>query len=446
MNKTRAVDIAIFGATGFTGQLITLELARQLSRNHSSLPTRPPTFAVVGRSRDRLNQLVAQVRSETDYTPEIRVLIADAMDPSSLRTAAAAARVLISAAGPFSLLGAPVLEACLEEGTDYADITGEPFFMELAELNYHERAKLAGVLIVPSCGFDSVPADVGVSFARETMRAGGATATAVESYLSIRGGPAGLCGHYATLQSAVLGLSSVRELQATRAAFSSKFPHLSRLPRFGSSLPRYDGPFWSKAMRNWAMPFMGSDASVVRRTQRSLVDAGAEDALPVQYSALMTIKNSFWLFIFMLFGALLRFLVQWSWGRSLVLSHPRFFTFGAFSHEGPNAAQLASTTFSMTFFASGTFGSVDEVRARGPNPSNSRATVRISGPEPGYVATPLFLLAAAYELLERERCVAVKGGVLTPAAAFRGPNSRLQQRLELMGIKFEVIDQCASLK
>jgi len=443
----REHDIAIYGATGFTGQLVVLEIARQLAGAHPALPAAPPSFAIVGRSRERLEALRERVRAETGYdASRVAIIIADSGDDAALRRAAASARVLLSCAGPFARLGAPVLRACVDEGTDYADVTGEPLFMERAELELHARAEAAGVLLVPACGFDSVPADVGVAFARETLRAGGATATAVESFFTVRGGPKGFAGHFATLESAVLGLSSVRDLRAVRAAHAAAHPALARLPRFGPALPRRDGPHWAPLARAWALPFMGSDASVVRRTQRSLVAAGVKEELPLQYNAYVTFKSGFWLGVTTLLGGLLSALAKYEFGRRLVLAHPRLFTLGMFSHEGPSPAQRAATTFEMTFFASGVFGDAPAVAARGAAAApDARAVVRVSGPEPGYVATPRFLLAAAYELLERGARAgsAARGGVLSPAAAFRGPHSRLRARLELMGIRFEVLERPA---
>lgn len=443
---SRPYDVCIFGATGFTGELVVLELARQLAAAHAALPSPAPSFAIAGRSAARLDAVLARVRAETAFDlSRVGVLIADSADLASLRRAAASCRVMLSCAGPFSKLGAPLLEACVLERTDYADVTGEPLFMERAELELHARAEAAGVAIVSCCGFDSIPADVGVAFARETLRAGGATATSVESFFTVRGGPRGFAGHFATLESAVLGLASVRELRAVRAAAAAAAPGTEKVPRYGPPLARADGPHFSQLARAWCLPFMGADASVVRRTQRALVAAREPDALPLQVACFISFKSWFWLAATSVMGGIIQTLARWPWGRALVLAHPRLFTLGAFSHAGPTPEQRATTRFEMDFFVRGAFGDAAAVAARGSGPSDARAKVRVAGPEPGYVATPLFLLAACYELLERHSAgtVPARGGVLTPAFAFRGPRSRLRERLTLMGIRFEVLEPCA---
>jgi short subunit dehydrogenase-like uncharacterized protein len=446
----RSVSLAIVGATGFTGSRIVLELTRLLSTQHPALPARPLSFAVVGRSRQRLEELVARVAKEVPAydSSSILLLVADAADESALRRVAASCDVVVSAAGPFARLGDLLLDACVAEHTHYCDVTGEPLFMERAELALHEAAEAEGVLLVPGCGFDSIPADVGCAFAVETLRAGGATATGVECYLTVKSSDGGgFVGHYATLESAVAGIGSVRELRRVRSAYDAKHPD-SRVPRFGPSLGKRDGPHWASAVRSFALPFIGADASVVRRTQRSLIAAGvagpAAEQLPVQFSAYVTFKSAAWLAAASLMGGLMSWLCKFTTGRALVLAAPQLFSLGTFSHKGPSEAQMASTQFSMSFFAQGRTGIPAEVAAA-KQPSNSRAVVRVSGPEPGYVATPRIVLAAAFELLEAASRVPARGGVLTPAAAFRGPVSTLRARLESMGAcRFEVLQPASS--
>ena len=439
----RAVSIAIVGATGFTGSRIVLELARLLLQGHPALP-KPTTFAVVGRSRARLELLLAQVAAQVPGfdVSSVQLLVADAADEQALRRVAASCHVVISAAGPFARLGDLLLKACVAERTHYCDVTGEPLFMERAELALHQQALEAGVLLVPGCGFDSIPADVGCQFTVDTLRAAGAVATGVECYLSVACSAAGFAGHFATLESAAAGIGSVAELKRVRAAYDAQHPG-SRVPRYGPPLKKREGPHWASPVRAYALPFIGADASVVRRTQRSLVSAGVAGPsmaqLPVQFSAYVTFRNAFWLAAATVMGSLMSALCKWRLGRALVLGAPRMFSLNTFSHEGPSEAQLATTTFSMTFFAQGQKGTPAEVAAA-KLPTTSRATVRVTGPEPGYVATPRIVLAAAFELLEAASRVPARGGVLTPAAAFRGDKSTLRVRLEsLDACRFEVL-------
>ena len=442
----RAVSIAIVGATGFTGSRIVLELARLLSTGHKAVP-RGLTFAVVGRSRARLEGLITRVAAAVPGydCSAIQLLVADSTDYHALRAVAASCHVVLSAAGPFARLGGLLLKACVAERTHYTDVTGEPLFMERAELVLGKEAQDAGVLLVPGCGFDSIPADVGCQFAVDALRAAGAVATGVECYLTVHNLGA---GHFATLESAVAGIGSVSELKRVRAAFDKQHPG-SRVPRFGPALRKRDKPHWASAVRAYALPFIGADASVVRRTQRSLVSAGvagpSAEQLPVQFSAYVTFRSAFWLAAATVMGSLMSSLCRWRWGRALVLAMPRSFSLNAFTHDGPTEAQMAATTFTMTFLAQGSVGTPAEVAAA-KLPTNTRATVRVSGPEPGYVATPRIVLAAAFELLEATSRVPARGGVLTPAAAFRGPQSTLRARLESMdACRFEVLQPAKTL-
>jgi hypothetical protein len=465
----RPYDITIFGATGFTGALVAIELARILAARPSPLFAGcATTFAIAGRDRARLEAVVARIRAEVpSYRGEVAVLIADVADHASLVAAARQSRVFLSCVGPYRFYGPPVLRAAVEGGAHFADITGEPEYMERMEVEMDAAAKGAGVLVVPCCGFDSIPADVGCTFAVDTMRGAGAVATAIESYFTITGGPKGFRGHYATWESAVNGFASTGDLRRVRAAFAAAHPGLA-VPVYGARLPRRGNTFWSPQQGRWAMPFMGSDPSVVRRTQRTLVlegpreggkgssSSGLPPLVPVQYGSFFTVKNSYFLGVTVFCGALISFFARWKWGRRLLLSFPGFFTYGMFSHEGPTAEQRAATSFSMTFYVKGYSQKLaaavlanPQLPATKPSPSSSSTTttkapllprpdveavVRVAGPEPGYVSTPKILLSAAFTILNDQ--LPFRGGVLTPAAAFR--DTRIIDRMRALGIDVSV--------
>lgn len=334
--------------------------------------------------------------------------------------------------------------------------------------------------VVSCCGFDSIPADLGVAFASETLRARGGVATAVESFLTVRGGPDGIAGHYATFASAVLGFGSVAALRSVRRSYAAAHPGLlESVCAWGAPLPRRGTVSWVPSEGRFALPFPGSDASVVKRTQRSLVAAGAaragkgsgalDDAPPpIAYGAYFTLPSRWAVAMAMLVGGVMQTLAQWQWGRALLLRYPRFFTLGLFSHEGPTPAQLAAASFAMTFYAQGysqgasartmlaaggrsggSGGGGGRSREGGTAPADLNAVVRVSGPEPGYVATPKILLSAAFTILDDVRAAAGGAaaaslsccGLLTPAAAFRGPSGvALRERLQVLGIAFDVLD------
>lgn len=143
--------------------------------------------------------------------------------------------------------------------------------------------------------------------------------------------------------------------------------------------------------------------------------------------------------LLLIFGALFTVLASFSFGRWLLLKYPRVFSYGFFSHEGPTPAQMAQTKFSMTFVAHGYPNGrrlpAEEQHTSAPN---LKMVAQISGPEPGYVATPIFLVESAYAILRNSGKFPVKGGVLTTAAAFGQTN--MIERLQKQGITFEVIE------
>ena len=155
--STRDYDLVIFGATGDAGRAMTALLAESA----------PPDlrWTIAGRSRSKLEAL-AQAGSERE------VLVADCADDEALLVLAARTRVLISAAGPFSMLGERVMLACIEAKTHYVDITGEvPWVAEMRRL-HGARALAAGVCIASFCGYDCVPCELGVYLGRQALGTG----------------------------------------------------------------------------------------------------------------------------------------------------------------------------------------------------------------------------------------------------------------------------------
>jgi short subunit dehydrogenase-like uncharacterized protein len=146
----RDLDIVLYGATGFVGKLTAQYLAKAGGGAR---------IALAGRSADKL----AAVR---DALPESArawpLIVADAASPSSLHDMADRARVVVTTVGPYTKYGLPLVAACAEAGTDYADLTGESMFIRESIDAYHEQAIDTGARIVHSCGFDSIPSDLTV--------------------------------------------------------------------------------------------------------------------------------------------------------------------------------------------------------------------------------------------------------------------------------------------
>jgi short subunit dehydrogenase-like uncharacterized protein len=147
----RDYDIVLFGATGFAGELTAEYLAQ-----HSPAGAR---IALAGRSAQKLEALRQRLER-----PEWGVLVADVTAEESIRALAEAGRVVISTVGPYLQYGEALVAACAHAGTDYIDLTGESEFVDLMYLRYHSVAKESGARLVHSCGFDSIPYDLGALF------------------------------------------------------------------------------------------------------------------------------------------------------------------------------------------------------------------------------------------------------------------------------------------
>jgi len=410
----REYGVIVFGASGFTGKRVMVEMAANCSN---------VKWAAAGRSEQRINQAIASVG-----LVGVDVVVADCGDEDSLLAMCARADVVINCTGPFRFYGPPVVKACIAQATNYVDITGEPEFMEKMELEYDEAARDARVHIVSAAGFDSVPADEGFVFTKEQF---GHCAYA-ESFLSLDSS-AGFAGHATTFECVVHGLGSAKELKEVRAALAEKRPR--GVPFAGKKLkvqdlysePRIEGGAY-------VSKFPGADASVVKRSE--LFRSAASGEPQSQYGAYIVIGNLWNAARLGFHQKVIETAISFDFGKKHVLEHPGFWTAGVFSHDGPSEEQMAKTSFSMTFHASG-FTKESAAAGEISGTPDVKVVTRVSGPEPGYVATPIFVVAAALTCIEDHKKMG-PGGVKTPSMAFKGTGYR--QKLIKRGIKFEVLE------
>lgn len=163
-NKT--YDIIVFGATSFVGEILTrylLQHHEELTKNHHAEQSEPPfKWAIAGRSQDKLNQLKQSLNA--DHLP---TLVVDAQDESALISMCQQTRVIVSTVGPYALYGEPLIKACVSQGVDYCDLTGEPQWINKMLKAYEQEAKASGARIVHCCGFDSIPSDLGVYYTQQ---------------------------------------------------------------------------------------------------------------------------------------------------------------------------------------------------------------------------------------------------------------------------------------
>jgi short subunit dehydrogenase-like uncharacterized protein len=157
---SRPYDVIIFGSTGYTGRLVAEHMLNTYGANG------PVKWAMAGRSRDKLEQ----VRTEIGANASVPLVVADSGDAASLAAMAEQASALITTAGPYQLYGDGVVAACAKAGTDYLDLTGESNWIADKIRDHDAEAKASGARLVFSCGFDSIPFDVGVYFTQEEAR------------------------------------------------------------------------------------------------------------------------------------------------------------------------------------------------------------------------------------------------------------------------------------
>jgi short subunit dehydrogenase-like uncharacterized protein len=234
-------DIVVYGATGFTGQLV----AEYLAAHYTGADA--PKWAMAGRSLDKL----ASVRDAIGAPKDTALIVADAGDPASLKAMVEQTRSVLSTVGPYQLYGNDLLAACVASGTDYLDLCGEPVWMHQMIDKHEAAAKASGARIVFSCGFDSVPFELGAFFVQEeAKRVFGAPALRVKGRVrdmrgTLSGGTA--ASGRATFEAVAKDLSLVSILNDPFAL----------TPGFkGPKQPKGNKAAFEEDLQSWTAPFM----------------------------------------------------------------------------------------------------------------------------------------------------------------------------------------------
>ena len=232
-------DIVLYGAGGFTGRQTVAYFAR-----HAPADLR---WALAGRHREKLEA----ARAENGVGARTAdVLIADSQDQASVDGVVSRTRIVLNTAGPFALYGTPVVDACVRFGTHYVDITGEtPWVYDLIS-RYHERAATAGTRLIPCCGFDSVPSDLGtLLIARHIQQAFAVPCVEVRGYFQLSGGLNG--GTVASLMNMLRSDTASRPggpfMLDPATAHGPRQTDRSRAlvaPRYDAELGTWIGPFF----------------------------------------------------------------------------------------------------------------------------------------------------------------------------------------------------------
>lgn len=246
------VDLVVWGATGFTGRLV-VDYLRERCASGASV-----RWALAGRNRERLEV----VHREAGLPEGVPIWVADASDEASLRALVARTALVLTTVGPYQLHGNELLRACVAAGTDYVDLCGEPAWMHAMIGAHSDAARQSGARIVFSCGFDSVPFDLGVYFLQQqAMKRYGRTFPRVK-------------GRVRALQGTFSG-GTVASFKATMAAAADPgvravlMDPFSLTPGFrGPDQPSGAKPEYDARLGSWAAPFVmaGINTRNVHRT------------------------------------------------------------------------------------------------------------------------------------------------------------------------------------
>lgn len=394
---SREFDVVLWGATGFTGRMLTESFAEGAPADLR--------WALAGRDRGRLEAVRAA------HGVDVGIVVADADDAAGLGALARRARVVLSTVGPYARLGTPLVAACVEAGSDYADVTGETLWMRASIDAFHARAQETGARIVHACGFDSVPSDLGLWLLQSAaMERYGRPCTHVEHVFGPMSG--GIGG--GTIASAFGVLETAAADPGSRRALAD--PDL--LAPGVRPAPVAADPWWPQRQRSlacWTAPFPMArvNTRVVRRSRALLGEPWGAD---LTYRE--RLRASHWPGALAIGAASALAPVALAWAPLRRWLERRLPSAG----EGPDAATLANGSFQSTI--------VGHV-ADGESP----LIVEIVSPfDPGYGATARMLREAGLALALGE--VSAAGGVHTPASLGA---ARLLERIDAAGVRFTVV-------
>lgn len=241
MQKTPEFDIIVYGATGYTGRLVAEYLSQEYGAD-SKL-----RWAMAGRNAQKL----AAVRDEIGAPADTPLVVADTSDPGSLHAMAERTRVVLTTVGPYQLYGSELVAACAETGTDYVDLCGEPAWMRQMIDAHHATAEKSGARIVFSCGFDSIPFDLGVYFLQQAAqdKLGGMVPRVKGRVRKMKGTFSG--GTAASLKATMVAAKNDPE---TLKLLGDPF---ALAPGFaGPAQPPANKPEYDENLGSWAAPFI----------------------------------------------------------------------------------------------------------------------------------------------------------------------------------------------
>ncbi|MEZ5508812.1 MAG: saccharopine dehydrogenase NADP-binding domain-containing protein [Gammaproteobacteria bacterium] len=397
---SRPYHVVVYGATGFTGKLTAEYLATCGDKDHLK-------WAIAGRNLQKLEsckQAILQLNPSAD----VAIIQADTQDPASLKQMAEQTLVVISTVGPYLNYGEPLVKACIDAGTHYVDLTGEPEFVDGLTHDYHDQAEAKGVKIVNACGFDSVPHDLGALYTLNALNQllgperAGKVPVKIEGFVEANGTFSG-----GTWHSAITQFSRLREYAGKRKIWQQKAkskPSDRRRTRVLSPIIKR-----CKAFGAWAIPLPTIDPQVVKRTAAERQEFGPDfgyghyvltRSLPKGLAGIAAAG-----------GLVALAQVEYTRNKLLKVKDPG---------QGPSAAQRQKSWFKVHF--------VGEA-------AGMHVWTEVSGGDPGYGETAKMLAESAL-CLALDKNLPAQFGVVTTGVAM---GEALIARLQKAGIDFRTL-------
>ena len=381
MKPAAEFDVIIYGASGYTGRLVAEHLAKRYGLGG------PVKWAMAGRSAAKL----AEVRDEIGAPKDTPLITAEADDPASLDAMVRRTKAIITTVGPYQLYGDALVAACAAAGTDYLDLCGEVNWMAKVIAAHDATARRSGARICLSCGFDSIPFELGVFFAQQTatQALGGPVPHVKGRVRAIQGGLSG--------GTAASGAATMAAAQRDPGVLPILLDPFSLTPGFrGPEQPRGDQPQHDPDLGADVGPFMMAMINT-KNVHRSNALMGHPYGTDFLYDEMAIV----------------------------VPGAPTDFTAlgqgGPKPGEGPSKAEREAGFFDILFVAVASDGRQVRVSVKGDR-------------DPGYGSTSKMMAETALCLIGD--CADTPGGVWTPGAAMR---AKLVDRLQAnAGLTFAV--------
>ena len=386
----REFDLVVFGASGYTGKLVAEYIQNEYGGDQSL------KWALAGRNKDKLADIKEDLNLESDLT----ILKVDSNDQESLDAMTSAAKCILTTVGPYQLYGSNLVESCAKNGTDYVDLTGEPGWMYEMINEHKETAKKSGARIVFSCGFDSIPFDLGVYFVQQAVRD-----KFGKPAQHVRGRVKAMNGEFSG--------GTIASLGATMATLKEKPELIKVLANPFSLTEGFEGPtqlddskvLLDEKLNMWVAPFVMAPINT-KNIHRSNALLGHEYGEDFCYDEMMIAGEG-------------------EEGKQIADAMTSANPMGGEDvpqpGEGPSQESREQGNYDVQFFADVDEGCIE---------------ARVTGDmDPGYGSTSKMITESAMCLIHD--CNDLSGGIYTPAPAMG--NKLIKRLIEKAGLTFDII-------